>query len=33
VLVRGASGFMFRERRAVLDLDTLRPDGKLSFIL
>jgi p-cumate 2,3-dioxygenase subunit beta len=33
VLVRGAPGLMFRERRAVLDLETLRPHGKLSFIL
>jgi len=34
VLVRGgASGLMFRERRVVLDLETLRPHGKLSFIL
>jgi p-cumate 2,3-dioxygenase subunit beta len=33
LLVRGASGLMFRERRAVLDLETLRPHGKLSFIL
>ncbi|MPZ35034.1 MAG: p-cumate dioxygenase [Rhodospirillales bacterium] len=34
VLVRGpSSGLMFRERRAVLDLETLRPHGKLSFIL
>lgn len=33
VLVRGASGLMFRERRAVLDLESLRPHGKLSFIL
>jgi p-cumate 2,3-dioxygenase beta subunit len=33
VLVHGASGLMFRERRAVLDLETLRPHGKLSFIL
>jgi p-cumate 2,3-dioxygenase beta subunit len=33
VLVRGASGLLFRERRAVLDLETLRPHGKLSFIL
>jgi p-cumate 2,3-dioxygenase beta subunit len=33
VLVRGAAGLMFRERRAVLDLETLRPHGKLSFIL
>ena len=32
-LVRGASGLLFRERRAVLDLETLRPHGKLSFIL
>jgi p-cumate 2,3-dioxygenase subunit beta len=33
VLVRGAAGLMFRERRAVLDIETLRPHGKLSFIL
>jgi hypothetical protein len=33
VLVRSTSGLMFRERRAVLDLETLRPHGKLSFIL
>jgi p-cumate 2,3-dioxygenase beta subunit len=33
VLVRGADGLLFRERRAVLDLETLRPHGKLSFIL
>jgi p-cumate 2,3-dioxygenase subunit beta len=33
VLVRGPSGPLFRERRAVLDLETLRPHGKLSFIL
>jgi p-cumate 2,3-dioxygenase beta subunit len=33
LLVRGASGLLFRERRAVLDLETLRPHGKLSFIL
>jgi p-cumate 2,3-dioxygenase beta subunit len=33
VLVRGPAGFLFRERRAVLDLETLRPHGKLSFIL
>jgi p-cumate 2,3-dioxygenase beta subunit len=33
VLVRGPSGLLFRERRAVLDLKTLRPHGKLSFIL
>jgi p-cumate 2,3-dioxygenase beta subunit len=32
-LFRGSSGLMFRERRAVLDLETLRPHGKLSFIL
>jgi p-cumate 2,3-dioxygenase beta subunit len=32
-LVCGASGLLFRERRAVLDLETLRPHGKLSFIL
>jgi p-cumate 2,3-dioxygenase subunit beta len=33
LLVRGAAGLTFRERRAVLDLETLRPHGKLSFIL
>ena len=33
VLVRGDAGLLFRERRAVLDLETLRPHGKLSFIL
>jgi p-cumate 2,3-dioxygenase subunit beta len=33
LLVRGASGLLFRERRAELDLETLRPHGKLSFIL
>ena len=34
ILVRGpAGGLLFRERRAVLDLETLRPQGKLSIIL
>lgn len=33
ILVRGTEGLLFRERRAVLDLETLRPHGKLSFIL
>ena len=33
ILVRGTAGLLFRERRAVLDLETLRPHGKLSFIL
>jgi p-cumate 2,3-dioxygenase beta subunit len=33
VLVRDLSGLLLRERRAVLDLETLRPHGKLSFIL
>ena len=33
LLVRGPSGLMFRERRAALDLETLRSHGKLSFIL
>jgi hypothetical protein len=28
-----ASELMFRERRVILDLETLRPRGKLSFIL
>lgn len=33
VLVQGPEGLLFRERKAVLDLETLRPHGKLSFIL
>jgi hypothetical protein len=33
VLVRGASGLLFRERRAMLDFEILRPQGKMSFIL
>jgi len=33
ILVRGPSGLQFKERRAVLDLETLRPHGKVSFIL
>jgi len=33
VLVRGPTGLLFRERRVILDLETLRPHGKLSFIL
>jgi p-cumate 2,3-dioxygenase subunit beta len=33
VLARGPGGLLFRERRAILDLETLRPHGKLSFIL
>jgi len=33
LLTRGPSGPMFRERRVILDLETLRPHGKLSFIL
>jgi p-cumate 2,3-dioxygenase subunit beta len=33
LLVRGPVGLLFRERRAILDLETLRPHGKLSFIL
>jgi len=32
-LVRGESGLRFQERKAVLDLEALRPHGKLSFIL
>jgi hypothetical protein len=32
VLVRVGAGLMFRERRVILDLETLRPHGKLSFI-
>jgi len=31
VLGRDASGLWFRGRRALLDLETLRPYGKLSF--
>ncbi len=34
LLVRGSDGgLLFRERRAILDLESLRPHGKLSFIL
>jgi p-cumate 2,3-dioxygenase subunit beta len=34
LLVRDASGALrFKERKALLDLETLRPHGKLSFIL
>ena len=33
LLVRGPIGLMFRERRAVLVLETLRPHGKARFIL
>jgi p-cumate 2,3-dioxygenase beta subunit len=33
ILIRGPSGPLFRERRVILDLETLRPHGKLSFIL
>jgi p-cumate 2,3-dioxygenase beta subunit len=33
LFVRGSSGLMLRERRVILDLETLRPHGKLSFIL
>ena len=35
VNVLGAPGadLLFRERRVILDLETLRPHGKLSFIL
>lgn len=33
VIVRGAAGLQFRERRAVLDLETLRPHGKIAIIL
>lgn len=33
-LVRGADGrLLFRERKSVLDLEALRPHGKVSFIL
>jgi p-cumate 2,3-dioxygenase beta subunit len=33
LLERAPSGLMLRERRVILDLETLRPHGKLSFIL
>jgi p-cumate 2,3-dioxygenase subunit beta len=33
LLVRGSSGLLFRERKAVLDLETLRPHGKIGIIL
>lgn len=34
LLVRGPDGsLLFRERRAILDLESLRPHGKVSFIL
>lgn len=33
VLVRHEGGFKIRERRAILDLDSLRPQGKVSIIL
>lgn len=32
-LVRGDDGLRIRERKAVLDLEALRPHGKVSFIL
>ncbi|MEQ9642119.1 MAG: aromatic-ring-hydroxylating dioxygenase subunit beta [Alphaproteobacteria bacterium] len=32
-LVRGEDGFRIRRKRAVLDLDALRPQGKVSIIL
>ena len=32
-LLRGATGLQFKERRAELDLETLRHHGKVSFIL
>ncbi|MEQ8348871.1 MAG: aromatic-ring-hydroxylating dioxygenase subunit beta [Sneathiellaceae bacterium] len=33
LLVRGPQGLLFRERRTVMDMEALRPHGKLSFIL
>ena len=33
VLVAGGAGLRFRKRRAVLELEVLRPGGRLSFIL
>jgi p-cumate 2,3-dioxygenase beta subunit len=33
LVVRTASGLQFRERTAVLDLETLRPHGKIAIIL
>ena len=32
-LVSAADGFRIRSKRAVLDVDTLRPQGKVSVIL
>jgi p-cumate 2,3-dioxygenase beta subunit len=32
-IVRGPAGLQFRERKAVLDLETLRPHGKIAIIL
>lgn len=32
-LVRDGEGFKIKERRAILDLDALRPHGKVSFLL
>lgn len=32
-LIRTPDGLRFKERRSILDLETLRPHGKLSFIL
>jgi p-cumate 2,3-dioxygenase beta subunit len=31
--VRTGDGFRFRRRKAILDLEALRPHGKVSFIL
>ncbi len=33
IATRTPSGLRFRERRAILDMEVLRPHGKLSFIL
>jgi p-cumate 2,3-dioxygenase subunit beta len=33
LFVRGSSGLMLHERRVILDLETLRRHGKLSFVL
>ena len=33
LMVRQEGGFAIRSKRAVLDVDTLRPQGKVSIIL
>jgi p-cumate 2,3-dioxygenase subunit beta len=33
ILLRNGTGLLFRERKAVLDMEALRPHGKIAFIL